>query len=550
MYLGIVAKKKDDKKAKKDAWRAKKRAEAGLGGKLSRPDQREIIKTARETGDPIAVAAAEKLEKAITHTDETSERLRSARSEYREADKAWKQHRQVTLQEGLEVAKREAAKLRPHEREEFQRRFMQEIQRAERADDGTKDWIVRVDFDKIAADVKASMRGTPDVRKYQSQKHDTPEDQSLESYLEAIAYTLRVSRQEANTDRRAEAMRMYVAFREARVFHLGQETYAAVHAEADRFTTEMAGLDYQPPNARREVPEAENARYVRTFMREAKHQPWPEKFPFPVIFLGYGKGVVLPLESGRMKAPSTVRDDVEEVKLLGHLLTAEGHALTWLQAFVRGPDNVGLIQWCDEARTIEAGWTRGLDLEPWTLPHLVRIINDHRTFVVETELSGAVRRSIKENRKPLGLDDYKHMPKPYYRLQLQTHVIRDKVRKQLGKPPKPRSYKTDVRGHERCRIRRGPLPIDPKLADKLHKRGYVIYSTNTLDQETFQRLSERGMAFKRADEWLAVKASWVKDHMSSNSPNLPYIPAVRVAKVTRTRPKRQSGSWVDDPSSR
>lgn len=481
-----MAKKKDDKKAKKDAWRAKKRAE--IVGSYDAAVQR---------------------------------------------------------------AAKEAARLRPQERVEFEKRWREEaVRNAELAEDGTGDRISSIEFEKIAAQVKADFRPKPDVRKYESQQHEKPEDQSLETYLEAIAYTLRVSRQEANTDRRAEAMRMYVAFREARVFHLGQETYAAVHAEADRFTTEMAGLDYQPPNLRREVPEEENRRYVATFMREAKHQSWPEKFPFPIIYLGYGRGVVLPLASGRLKVPSRVRGDVEEVRLLGHLLTAEGHALAWLQGIVNGEEGVGTIQWCDEARTVEAGWTRGLDLEPWTLPHLVRIINDHRTFVVETELSGAVRRSIKENRKPLGLDDYKHMPKPYYTLRLQTHVIREKVRKQLGRPAKPKSYKTDVRGHERCRIRRGPLPIDPKLADKLHKRGYVIYSTNTLDEETYQRLSQRGMAFKRADEWLAVKATWVKDHLSSNSPNLPYIPAVRVAKVSRTRPKRQTGSWVNDPASR
>lgn len=541
-----MAKKKDAKKAKKDAWRAKKRAEAGLNSKINRPDRQEALKAARESGDPLVAEAAERLEAASARVKETGERYAASREKFREADKTYKEQRQLTLNEGMKIAQQEAVKLRPHERSEFHRRFMRALQDATRAGDETTDWVAQVDFDKIAADVKASMRGVPDTRKYQGQQHDKPEDQSLESYLEALAYTLRVSRQEANTDRRAEAMRMYVAFREARVFHIGQETYAAVHAEADRYTTEMAGLEYQPPNIRREVPYAENVRYVQTFMREAKRQAWPEKFPFPVIFLGYGKGVVLPLESGRLRAPSKVREDIVEIRLLGHLLTAEGHALTFLQGGVEA----GVIQWCDEARTIVAGWTRGLDLEPWTLPHLVRIINDHRTFVLETELSGAIRRSIKENRKPLGLDDYKHMPKPYYTLRLQTHVIRDKVRKQLGRPGKPKSYKTDVRGHERCRIRRGPLPIDPKLADKLQKRGYAIFSTNTLDPETFQRLSERGAAFKRADEWLAVKATWVKDHLSSNNPNLPYIPAMRVAKVAQTEPQRQTGSWTDDPASR
>lgn len=290
------------------------------------------------------------------------------------------------------------AKLTPAVRAEFDRLWAAKFEEIQAVQD--PDAEISVNQQEIIEEAERRVRLRQDVRKYESQRHDKPEDQSLETYLEAIAYTLRVSRQEVNPDRRAEALRMYVTFREARVFHLGQETYAAVHAEADRYTTEMAGLDYQPPDARQPIPEEENARYVRTFMREAKHQPWPEKFPFPVIYLGYGKGVILPLGTGRLKAPSAVRDDIVEVRLLGHLLTAEGHALTWLQAFVQSPENVGTIQWCDEARTIEAGWTRGLDLEPWTLPHLVRIINDHRTFVIETEVSGAVRRSIKENRTP------------------------------------------------------------------------------------------------------------------------------------------------------
>lgn len=503
-----MAKKKDDKKAKKDAWRQKKRAEAPI----------------RVT--PEAKKAYDEFMAGLSPTT----KVHGVSPE--------------SFQKDIEIR----AKMSPAVRAEFSRLWAAKVEDIRATTD--PDAEISLNQKEIIEEAERRVRQRQDVRKYQSQKHEKPEDQSLETYLEAIAYTLRVSRQEANTDRRAEAMRMYVAFREARVFHIGQETYAAVHQEADRFTTELSGLDYQPPNLRREVPQEENARYVTTFIREAKHQAWPEKFPFPVIYLGYGQGVVLPLESGRLKAPSTVRDDVEEVRVLGHLLTAEGHALTWLQAVVRGPDNVGVIQWCDEARTIEAGWTRGLDLEPWTLPHLVRIINDHRTFVIETEVSGAVRRSIRENRKPLGLDDYKHMPKPYYSLRLQTHVIRDKVRKQLGRPSKPKSYKTDVRGHERCRIRRGPLPIDPKLADKLQKRGYVIFSTTTLDEKTFQRLTERGMAFKRADEWLAVKASWVKDHLSSNNPNVPYIPALRVAGAVQAEPKKQTGSWVDDPASR
>lgn len=341
-------------------------------------------------------------------------------------------------------------------------------------------------------------------------------------------------------------MRTYLAFREARVFHIGHDAYIAVHQEADRHTTEMAGLDFHIE--RRAIPKDENDRYLATFQREARLQPWPEHLPFPFMFLGYDAGVVLPLDSARARAPVGVRDALVEIQVLGHLITADGFAT----AFLRGTQANGQAGfWCDDARDPEHGWTRGsLELEPWTIPHLVRLINDHRTFVVETELSGAARESVTKNRVPLGLDDYAHMPKPYYALRLQTRTIKDVVQKQLKNPPRPKSYKTDVRGHERCRIRRGPMPIDPELAIKLNKRGYKVFSTTTLDEATFKLLSERGMAYKRADEWLAVKTSWVDDFMSPADPKLPYVPAVRKIGKVRTRPRKPSGSWTDDPSSR
>lgn len=401
---------------------------------------------------------------------------------------------------------------------------------------------------RMAQEARAAVRSKTEFRRYKPTKREKPEDQSVESYLEGMSYVLRASRQEQDPKRKAEAMRMYVAWREARVFHIGHETYIAVHQEADRYTTEMSGLDYHPYNPQREIPAPENDRYTRTLMKLSKHQGWPDKFPFPVIYLGYDKGAILPQSSSWLKAPSSIRDKLTQVRVLGHLLTAEGYALSWIEGTCQDETGTSIVQWIDEDRSSEYGWPRGLGLEPWILPHLVRIINDHRTFVVEAEISGEVRRGIKENKKALGLDDYRHMPKPYYTLRMHTHVVREKVKKQLGRPRKSRSYKTDVRGHERCRIRRGVLPIDPKLADKLQKRGYKIFSTNQLDQETFERLAQRGLAFKKADEWLAVKATWIDDFMSSTDPKLPYIPAVRKLGSVRVRPRKHTGAWTEDPA--
>lgn len=55
--------------------------------------------------------------------------------------------------------------------------------------------------------------------------------------------------------------------------------------------------------------------------------------------------------------------------------------------------------------------------------------------------------------------------------------IQWRVRKSLGHPRAPTAYRTDVRAHERCRIMRGKLPLNPDLRDKLIKRGYKIFTT-------------------------------------------------------------------------
>lgn len=377
---------------------------------------------------------------------------------------------------------------------------------------------------------------------FETTEHEAPEDQSVEAYLRGLNYALRACRDERQ---KALGMRLYMSFREARVFHLGHDTYITVHQEADRHTTEMAGLDFHME--RRVIPQDEDEKYRTTFQREARIQPWPEHLPFPCMFLGYDVGCVLPLETARIRAPSHIHDDLIEVTLLGHLITDTGLAVAFLQG--RTHNSIGF--WCDEARSPETGWTRGsMDLEPWTIPHMVRLINDNRTFVLESELSGPARKSVEKNRAALDLDSYAHMPRPYYSLRLQSHTIKEKVRKQLGSPPRPKSYKTDVRGHERCRIRRGALPIDPKLAEKLQRRGYKVFASTALDTETFRILSERGVAYKRADEWLAVKASWVDHFVSPADPNLPYVPAVRKIGKVRTRPRTVSGAWTDDPAAR
>ncbi len=598
-----MAKKKDERKAKKDAWR-KRKADAKAEPTKAKHGREEVLQTVKGL-NPFEM---HELRKRIDrHRERNQERIREIDAYNQKLDAQAQEVKELqkrVLEEGRELTAEELPKdLEPWVEEPIPEmnleQLVEEVKRDMRNADGSskplkfkdfqelpeaeqkklfdeflgdlshrevkeynrriqeivaahgKDDDYELDLIAVRDEVLRDLRPQPQRREYRPHEREDPEDQSVETYLELVSNCLKYSREAATPEARAECLRNYMVLKEARVFHIGQPTYIAVHQEADRYTTTTAGFEYDEPNSGKPIPHRDNQQYVNFFLHEAKHQHFPETFPFPCIFLGYGSGLKLPEHTIDLKAPSTLRDHMEEIFLLGHVVTSDGLALSCLRGTIRNPaDDRAYVLWFDEARNEGGGWTRGLDLEPWILPHLIKLINSYRTFVVETELSGQVRKGIKENKKPLGVDDYKFMPRPYYTLRLQSNVIREAIRKQLGKPPKPKLYKTDVRGHERCRIRRGPIPIDPKLAAKLEKRGYRIFTANQLDQETYERLGERGMAYKRADEWLAVKASWVKDHLSSSNPNLPYIPAVRKLGSVKTAPQKRTGAWTEDPAAR
>ena len=238
---------------------------------------------------------------------------------------------------------------------------------------------------------------------------------------------------------------------------------------------------------------------------------------------------------------------------MGHLITDDGYVVAIIKALARDDDGAPMsVVWFNHLRDQHGGWAPSeFNLEPWLLPSLIKIINDHRTFIIETPLTSGMRQHYKHNRKKLGGKSGQrgYTPPPYYTLRLKNKLIRDRVRKGLPKPPAPRSYRTDVRGHERCRVMRGPFPLDPELGAKLRKRGYKMFTTNDLDADTLRRLHERGLPYKRADEWLAILTTWVGEHFTSNDDSLPYVPACRVPGEVRIKPRQPGRGWADDPAS-
>lgn len=388
---------------------------------------------------------------------------------------------------------------------------------------------------------------------YKPVKRESEEESSIEQYMRWMSSLHVMAKRETDQKRSEEATLIWTMLRDARIFHVGREVFGGLYQEADRYTTqEIAGQEFQPydPTVVRPVPEEEKKHWIHSISRAAKHVAYPDKFPFDFVFLGYGEGVGLPSHSVAGKAPRIAGGtQVVGGTVLGHLMSANGYVVGFIEAET---DDGQSFVFLDTVRTPDMGWPRSTDLEPWILPNIINIINDHRTFVIESPMHKTVRRAYKDAQRNLGLKNAPsgHMPPPYYTLKLQSQVIREKVRTSYPTGKKgPKSYRSDVRGHERCRIMRGDMPIDPKLAQKLIDRGYTLYTANQLDADAYRRLNERGLAYKRSDEWVAIKTTWVDDHQSPKNPNLPYVPAVRKFGNVKVRSKKPSGKWTDDPAS-
>lgn len=389
----------------------------------------------------------------------------------------------------------------------------------------------------------------------QGKKREKPEQQTVESYMEALHNAFLLTRMYDHKPReKRDAIFLYNCLREARIFHIENEMMNSLVDEVGRYVIEdLAGLEYEDYSNYRTLPEAQKRSMDIKIGRLAQDAPYPEKFPFEVVFLGYGHGMEVPGFALRDKAPSAIKDDIQYGKIIGHLMIDTGEVYGVIKAFVQNaatPEGTWTL-WFNPER-LDGTWPRVADTEPWLLPMVINIINEHRTFVLEQNMPSDMRKDYKRNRKGMGLKDkdkkrWGYTPPPYYTLKLKSKVIKERARKHMPKPRAPKGYKTDVRGHERCRIKRGPLPMDPEVAIKLRKLDYTIFTIAQLDAETLRRLHERSIPFKKSDEWMAIKVSWIDSFMSSLDPNLPYVPACRTLGSINIKPKPVTNSWGDDP---
>lgn len=243
-----------------------------------------------------------------------------------------------------------------------------------------------------------------------------------------------------------------------------------------------------------------------------KELKYPEKLPFPATYLSFGEGF-------HSYDDSQVADT-----LMGFLVSEK---IAW-QFFI-GRKHPALLPVCFYH---EGHWTNFCSKAPWCMVQLIDLINSYRTFVEEVPRGLKMKMAYEKMGKRLGL---KHcVPPPYYHVKLHEVHLKEKAESLL---PSGRllGHRHDRRGHERCKFRRGKLPMDEKLEAKLVERGYEVFKQNPVDVHAIRRLSIRGMPYKAADEWLAIKTTWVKDTVVGNE-SLPYVPSIHVVPSKGDQP--------------
>lgn len=361
----------------------------------------------------------------------------------------------------------------------------------------------------------------------------TQDDATVSNYMLVMGYLFDVSRgkiKAGHSTHKNDAALAWANMRDARIIHFDPQTWADLDEEADEMVVQkFMGMSSQKFWNEIEMTEELATKHYNAVAFGAKRAPWPEHFPFDAIWLGYGGGAWMDRNDLSMRFNMRrwgLPEDVVAGAVVGHLVTATGHVWEFTK-FRYSDGTMGMTY--EHIRHVDGGWVRRYDLAPWTVPALIEIVNQHRTLVIEQDMPG-FRNEMRNRRKKLGLKgkQYRgHVPPPFYVVKVRNRTIIERLRNEddtgTGRSP---SYRHDVRGHWRCRIKIGKLPLDSEVKEKLVKRGYNVYEHMQPKGDDLGRLMERGRR-KGPDEWLAIKSTFVEAHQSPNNPELPYVPATR-----------------------
>lgn len=420
------------------------------------------------------------------------------------------------------------------------------------------------------------------------------EDEVVDTYLAACKALLHASRHPEEyvlDDQTAKTVRwVWALMRNARLYALDPADYARIYRAVDIYTTrEVAGLPWEltaqtaatqfsgpigvqsaailqhegvdvdqhvdigiqeavencPQQPIEVLEEHGPEHYKSSISNAAEETPPPARLPFETMFVCLGRKLMLTDLQVACRFPGTkdyIPRRTTATVLLGYLLAhtdnpPEGLAAVQgtlsrlsFQAFeiveYLGPDGQSLG--ITTIPVYVGRWQRPITLAPWTVNAIVDMFMRYGDYVKERPMTFSHRRKFTKDEDRVALP----IPKPYYTVTLKPNHIDEAVK--AGQQRIARafqfSHRFDVSAHDRVRVRRGPLPIDPEQAAKLEKRGYRVYTMTDLSAEDMRLItSPRRKKFippKRVDEWMAI-LSYRIDQYQKGPEDAPYVPALR-----------------------
>lgn len=321
------------------------------------------------------------------------------------------------------------------------------------------------------------------------------------------------------------ARRLWTVLRQARIFEVKYDDWAAIVHQGTNDFMKVIGLDTFDHDEIAPFSE-EDATAVWDLIEEytITVNPKVKSMPFENIFIGFespthdGWSWTGELKKDRLEHVNLAEADVMRLRLAGYLVTPT----EIVEMMVVHPlgESAYLLP-----RTAWKGgmWGALALLNQFFVPPLIASIEDHRTFTEHKPTFGMRQRMKRQS----SADGKAILPRPYYTIKLKpTRIIEEMT---LGNGPgRVLTHRYDRSAHERCYVRRGPLPLEPKDAKKLEGYGYRIYTLKQPSADDMFRLAKRGMKPKGPKEWLAIKHRNI-DSMVIGPDHLPYVPAVRVS---------------------
>ncbi len=417
-------------------------------------------------------------------------------------------------------------------------------------------WLRERAAERVAARVDAAAKRTPTVAASLGNKGwHKPGDETLAGYLRILESSLQAAREESGALRTLDgapidqgqkfARQLWAIMRNARIFDFSPSDFTTIWEAADHYTTTKIAKQNWIDMGNGKLPSKEDSdQYTDRIDEAGSRVPFPDPLPFDACYFGLGHGVALAEYQWKSRAQDMNDREVIAAAILGYVMwtgPSGGWAVEILQV-VEPEDNYIL----PNVVCMNGIWHNPvLNMAPWLTTHLVAVVNDHRQLVVETRLTNNQRHDWGKKSKRLKVPGL--IPKPYYTVRMTKKLIEDsgaRSREALAQISRELAYRHDRRGHERCYIRRGRLPLSAKDAQKLQEAEYQVWTIDEPTSNAYRQLMERGQPPKAPDEWIAILTRWI-DPTVVGDESKPYIPAIRLPAVSEAQP--QSASAVGAP---